>query len=142
MCNVNNEELGRQCEMTCNSLDSRVSILHSALIEHWGNYFSVGVKTIKCEVSQPRCKTLSKITYSSRVIKEEVRFLNLYGLGRKLDTFTYYRKIFQESKSESEMQIVILALESKWLMVWQWWWRWYCSMVYVCVCVCIFPFKI
>ena len=31
--------------------------------------------------------------------------MNLYGLGRKLDTFTYYRKIFQESKSESKMQI-------------------------------------
>ena len=43
MCNVNNKELGRQCEMTCNSLDSRVSILHSTLIEHWGSYFSVAV---------------------------------------------------------------------------------------------------
>lgn len=32
--------------------------------------------------------------------------MNLYGLGRKLDTFTYYRKIFQESKSESKTQIV------------------------------------
>lgn len=32
--------------------------------------------------------------------------MNLYGLGRKLDTLTYYRKIFQESKSESKMQIV------------------------------------
>ena len=67
--------------------------------------------------------------------------MNLYGLGRKLDTFTYYRKIFQESKSESKMQIAYFGFGKQMAnglavlaeIVPQYG---------LCVCVCIFPFKI
>ena len=67
--------------------------------------------------------------------------MNLYGLGRKLDTFTYYRKIFQESKSESKMQIAYFGFGKQMVnglavladIV---------PKYGLCVCVCIFPFKI